>query len=336
MDHTLTYPTLTYPLTPSSDRLLVAICIAVAFHLALIFGIGFELEDPPRPLQTLEVILVQKHSEPEPEKVDYLAQANLLGGGDSEARERPTVPLSSPFPEQQPELASSPALTSIPTPQQRLQDAVQTNVAPPPPVERPKKDHSIASMEGLEVPETKTAAEPVSRRFSRPAAEKTAQSTTVLPTERVEQADSPSAASLMSNAFAIASLNAEIAQRLETKAHRPRKKFISATTREYRYAAYMEAWRSKVERVGNLNYPQEARRKQITGSLVLDVALKPSGSVQNISVRRSSGYSILDQAAIRIVRLAAPFAPFPPDIRRDVDILNITRTWQFTQRFSSR
>jgi len=91
----------------------------------------------------------------------------------------------------------------------------------------------------------------------------------------------------------------------------------------------MEAWRSKVERIGNLNYPDEARKRKLSGSLILDVALNPDGSVNDVVVRRSSGQKILDDAAIRIVHLAAPFAPFPADIRKDTDILHITRTWQF-------
>ena len=91
----------------------------------------------------------------------------------------------------------------------------------------------------------------------------------------------------------------------------------------------MEAWRAKVERVGNLNYPDAARRNKLTGSLILDVALNADGSVNQINVRRSSGSKILDDAAIRIVELSSPFAPFPDNIKAETDILHITRTWQF-------
>ena len=91
----------------------------------------------------------------------------------------------------------------------------------------------------------------------------------------------------------------------------------------------MEAWRAKVERVGNLNYPDEARRQNLSGSLILDVSLNPDGSIEQVTIRRSSGKQILDDAAIRIVELASPFAPFPDNIRDNTDILHITRTWQF-------
>ena len=100
----------------------------------------------------------------------------------------------------------------------------------------------------------------------------------------------------------------------------------------------MEAWRSKVERIGNLNYPDDARKRKLSGSLILEVALNPDGTVNQITIRQPSRYKILDDAAIRIVRLAAPFSPFPEGIREDVDILHITRTWQFlsSQRLLSK
>lgn len=94
----------------------------------------------------------------------------------------------------------------------------------------------------------------------------------------------------------------------------------------------MEAWRAKVERVGNLNYPDAARKQNLSGSLILDVALNADGSINQITVRRSSRQKILDDAAIRIVELASPFAPFPEQIRKGTDILHITRTWQFLNK----
>ena len=139
----------------------------------------------------------------------------------------------------------------------------------------------------------------------------------------------PSASELLSNSLRMAALISEVKRKLATKAKRPKRTFISASTREYKYAAYMEAWRAKVERVGNLNYPEEARKRKISGQLVLDVALNPDGKINQITVRRSSGHKVLDDAAIRIVELAAPYAPFPEAIRAETDVLHITRTWQF-------
>lgn len=110
----------------------------------------------------------------------------------------------------------------------------------------------------------------------------------------------------------------------------PRRKFISAATREHLFASYMSAWIAKVERIGNMNYPEAARRQGVEGSLVLSVDILADGSVDQIRVLRSSGHDLLDEAAVRIVRLSAPFAPLPPEITEQVDILTITRTWQFS------
>ena len=132
-----------------------------------------------------------------------------------------------------------------------------------------------------------------------------------------------------SRSLEMAALSAEIERKLRTWAERPRRKWISARTREDRFAAYMVEWRRKVERVGNLNYPDRAARLGLSGNLLLEVALNPDGTVADIALRRSSGEPILDDAAVRIVKLAAPFAPFPPGIAEDVDILHIERTWFF-------
>ncbi len=101
-----------------------------------------------------------------------------------------------------------------------------------------------------------------------------------------------------------------------------------ARTQEYVFAAYMDAWQRKVERIGNLNYPDEAKRHRLAGSLILQVDLNPDGTVRDVQLLRSSGEKILDDAAIRIVRLSAPYAPFTPAMREETDILQIIRTWQ--------
>lgn len=123
-------------------------------------------------------------------------------------------------------------------------------------------------------------------------------------------------------------LQAQIDRRIEDYQKRPRMKFIGARAKEYRFAQYEEDWRHKIERVGTLNYPSQARGK-LYGNLRLTVTIKPDGSVKSVELDRSSGLKILDAAAFRIVRMASPFAPFPPDIRKDTDLLVITRTWFF-------
>ena len=126
-----------------------------------------------------------------------------------------------------------------------------------------------------------------------------------------------------------ARLIAELDRNWQAYQKRPKRKYLNARTKEYKYAAYMEAWRAKVERIGNLNYPGEARRRRLSGRLRLDVAINADGTVNAITLRESSGHKLLDDAAQRIVELAGPFAPFSDDIRAEADILHITRTWKF-------
>ncbi len=139
-----------------------------------------------------------------------------------------------------------------------------------------------------------------------------------------------SGADLAESARAMARLEGEISKSMDEYNKRPRKKNIGARAEEYRFAQYIEDWRQKVERIGTLNYPDAARGK-LYGSLVLTVSLNHDGSLNRVDINRSSGYKVLDDAARRIVQMASPYSPFPPDIRRDTDILEITRTWYFTQ-----
>jgi protein TonB len=135
---------------------------------------------------------------------------------------------------------------------------------------------------------------------------------------------------LVQRSLEIVRLEAQINKNLSMYEKMPKRKFIGARTQEYRYAQYVEDWRAKVERIGNLNYPEIARTQKIYGSLTLTVSIRSNGSVEDIEINRSSGQRILDASAARIVKLSAPFPPFPPDIAKDTDILSITRTWTFT------
>jgi protein TonB len=145
--------------------------------------------------------------------------------------------------------------------------------------------------------------------------------------ERTPQ-DQPDAAAEERRKQEMAQLAAERRNSIDNYAKRPKKKFISSNTKEYAYAAYMRGWVDRVERIGNLNYPNEARRRGLHGEVLLTVTLNRDGTVKGIEVVQSSGQPLLDAAAQRIVRLAAPFPALPPDKER-IDELNITRTWQF-------
>ncbi len=278
-----------------NDRFGVSMFGSFLVHMVLILGVTFSLPKlrglPGLP--TLEITLVQTASDKRTLDPEFLAQANQEGGGDSDAAEIAKNPL--------PVREISPVNRDFPTFQSK-------------PQKRVKSERELTTMLSLE------DLRKIKDQESRP--------------DKKEMQLQPPSLGLMARAELEeerARLNAEISRTWQEFQKRPRHKFLNARTQEYKYAAYMDAWRAKVERIGNLNYPDAAKRRGLTGNLLLDVALNADGSINNISMRRSSGQKILDDAAIRIVELSAPFAPFPPEIREDLDVLHITRTWKFNE-----
>ena len=190
----------------------------------------------------------------------------------------------------------------------------------------PKADPGVAP-EPLEAQAPPPEPEPVPRMLST-----IAPSLQALPMPKDQRETEPSllppGRDLVEQSLEMARLAAEIERRQALMAKRPKRKFISASTREYEYATYLRAWVAKVERVGNLNYPDEARRRGLGGRLVMTVAVRRDGSIEEIVLNRSSGLGLLDQAAMRIVRLSEPYPPLP-QAKDNIDVLHITRTWQF-------
>ena len=272
-------------------RMKVAVGISLLIHLALMFGITVKLPDlsPPAAQPPLEVTLVNARSQARPQKADALAQANLDGGGNTNARRRAKSPL--------------------PVPREDKQGA-QLALAQ-------------KQVEQLE----RQARQLMTQARSKP----TVAAAPETPQPKEEQQVVPDAADIVSRGLEIARLEAQIARDLDSYQQRPRRRFIGARTQEFRFARYIEDWRVKVERVGEVNYPQAARSQGIYGSLVVTVSIKADGTLDRVEINRSSGQRILDAAALRIVQLAAPYAPFPADIAKDTDIISITRTWIFTR-----
>jgi protein TonB len=157
----------------------------------------------------------------------------------------------------------------------------------------------------------------------------------VLEETQVDQPDTerPSAARLMRQSVEMASLQPERDRQIQWKSKLPRRKFISANTQEFEFASYMRAWVAKVERIGNLNYPSELRQKKLHGDLVLTVGIRRNGTVESIDIMRSSGVREVDLAAVRIVKMCAPYSVLPDNLSEQVDILHITRTWRFETGF---
>lgn len=282
------------PLVGPKDRLLSTLLYAMAVHLVLLLGLQFDLglSDTTELQPSLDITLVPGQFEETPEQADFLAQANQQGGGDSDERAKPTTVLQA----DQRIVAEQPLPAPVP-------DASK-------PAQAAQPDKAILA-----------ASAPSSHQVA----------SNPLKAESKPQPKKLSAASLMRQSRQFARLQAQLAEQQQASAKRPRKKIISASTKEYAPAAYMEAWRAKVERVGTMNYPEAARRAGISGSLRMAVEIRPDGGVSKISISRSSGYPVLDKAAIRVVNLAGPFAPLPAAITKDADLLVIVRTWQFSE-----
>lgn len=205
------------------------------------------------------------------------------------------------------------------------QDQRATTPLPPAPRDQDGDDleQSQRRIQELEAHQQRLAAKARSRTLVAAKPDKEEQPT---PTP----APSLSGRDLAHSALAMARLEGAIDKELNEYNQRPRKKFIGTRASEYRFAQYIEAWRSKVERVGTLNYPEEARGK-LYGKLVMTVSINSDGSLASIEINRSSGHRILDDAARRIVTMAAPYGDFPPAIRKDTDVLVFTRSLRFTQ-----
>lgn len=189
-------------------------------------------------------------------------------------------------------------------------------------VQRPEPGQAPQQRTAQAPPQAPVAPEPILHARTgepAPAAEtpESVHAPTLPPGEELLQAD-----------LEAARLASELERERRLYAQRPIRKHLSADAKEFEWAAYLRAWVQRVERIGNLNYPDLARRRSLSGSLVMTVAVRRDGSVESIQVVRSSGYPALDEAAVRSVRLAEPFPPLPPN-RENVDVLSITRTWRY-------
>ena len=273
------------------NYLIYFLILSFLLHAVLLFvrftdNLRKQTDDGARPMQ---VVLVNAKSATRPHKAELLAQTNLDGGGNTDAKARAT----SPFP-----------TTEDADPQTELK-------------QRLEQVHELEQQQARMLTQLK----------SKSAIEKPAPATRPLP----DAGTSPDAIDLMARSLQMAKLQAQIDRDYNAYQSRPKRKNIGARTEEYRFARYVDDWRLKVERVGNLNYPDEARQKKLYGSLRLTVHIKSDGAVEKVDIDRSSGSKILDEAAVRIVQMAGPYAAFPDDIRRDTDIVAITRTWVFTR-----
>jgi len=272
------------------DRFSFTLFIALALHAIIVLGITFAPEPPKSSAQTMEITLSQFDDEQDPEKADFLAETSQKGSGTEEE----PVEMTSPQPS----------------------ETSENEIQPVQPVP-PSRTEPVARQEQAVVQtETKTRRSAPEPEAAEPEPE------TPLPVREKK--------SLMERSLEIASLEARFDQQRQAYARKPRvMRVTSASTLKSTNAAYVRSWVNKVVRVGNINYPSEARRENLYGNARILVSLREDGTVKELAILESSGSTILDDAAIRIVRMAAPFAPFPDSLKENVDELEIIRTWVF-------
>lgn len=264
--------------------------LAGVLHAILILGIGWSYVEHKSASPSLEVVLAQHKSEQEPEDADFLAQVSQQGSGTLEEKREVTTTEMANFEDNVVRKIDPVQQQATRKPKEDTTKLVSTNA--------PSRNKTvIKSPEDID-PETELAKE--------------------------------SNVSLLQRSLEIASLEAELAEKRQEHAKRPRKRQLTAvSTKSVADAYYLSNWQERVERIGNQFYPAEARRKKLYGNVRLMVAVDAEGKVLEIRVLKPSGKKVLDQAAIQVVRRAAPYAPFPEEIRKNTDILEIIRTFKF-------
>jgi len=315
----------------ANDRLIFTLLFSVIIHLVIVLGVTFDVTSPltNQRQMSLDITLVKQQTEDAPKEADFLAQANNDGGGETERKTLEPSPEPAPASEQK----SSPPATvaeSAPIKHTSQQQAISI----------PKK--AAAKSQQASKPTPQTAAKKntsISKAIVQEKAERIVHQALETADTRQQEATEASTEQtvdtprplILPNLSEIAVLQNKYDATAQALNKRPKKRKLSASTKEYAAAAYMRGWEMKVERIGNFNYPQEAKRQGINGSLMLTVDVNPDGSVppDGIVISRSSGHKLLDDAAVRIVRLGAPYSAIPDNVLQGNDMLTIIRTWKF-------
>ncbi|MFQ3185099.1 MAG: protein TonB [Marinomonas primoryensis] len=273
------------------DKFSVALFIAISAHVLMAMLIGFNFELPAPKPKTLEVTLVQ-HTTKAPKDADFIAQANQQASGTELRKQKLTTTENSRF---------------LSDTIQEISPPVQPQLASAEPIDEPsllatKNQKAVFEIAKESEKEPKTLEEQFRGETQIP--------------------------SHLSND--IATLEALLDQQRQSYAKRPRiRRLTSVSAKVAMDAQYLDDWRRRIERIGNIHYPEEAKRNHLYGELRLAVILLPNGHVDDIEVLHSSGVRVLDDAAMRIVRLAEPFQVFPTELKKEVDQLEIIRTWRF-------
>ncbi len=275
----------------TADRLSFTVFLALAFHALIIFGISFSLDKGGSQSPTLEITLATHKAKLAPEKADYLAQFNQEASGTEDVSRQLTTDQSAEF--------SDTVIRDInPSP--------QTKAVTP----SEQRDLQTITTRGDSQQKTRLQIDPN-------------------PSEELELQEGKLEELPLLSAE-IASLRAKLDHQRQEYAKRPRiRRLTSVATKTSLEAEYLHRWSSKVEFIGNRNYPEEALKDRIYGTLRLAAVIKANGTIDHVEILQSSGHRMLDEAALQIVHLASPFMAFPADIRKEYDQLEIIRTWHF-------
>lgn len=295
----------------------IAIWVSLAIHAAIL-SIHFEpeLKKFTDNLPILDVMLVNAKTHNKPDNADTFAQANLDRGGNTDHNRKMKTALPS-LKQQKTEFTVQPMAEA----KSGAKAAQQTSE-----VTQEQKRVAMLEKEAQELmTQMKSSTKMDSQAVQKAVANESDSGSQESPNKELKLHDKTASALEMNH------LEALIAKQSDDYQKRPKRKFIGARTKEYRYALYVDAWRQKVEKIGNLNYPEAAKDLKLYGQLQMTVSIKADGSIEKIELNKSSGHKVLDEAAKHILEMAAPYARFPDDVHKEIDVLSITRTWTFTK-----
>ena len=274
----------------SSERFKFLVFLSACAHVMLIFGVGFTYFEDIKGESSIEVTIAQYRSKMRPDYADFIAQENQTGSGSQNESAAPVTPFTS-------DVNDNKINEVLPTPEAHLLN------------DKPEQP-------GFTALSSKNGEQAVAQKQDK---------TEVEDSQAMSEQSSAEDLSL-----AIASLQAQLDFQKQSLAKQPRRYTISsASARKSHEARYLDSWRLRVEAVGNINYPIQARQQQIFGNVRMLISINASGQISETRILQSSGQSLLDQAALDIVNLAAPFEPFPEELKVEADILEIIRTFRF-------
>ncbi len=274
----------------TSERLNFTLFLALAVHALIIFGVSFGVDFNQQLSPTLEITLATHKAEQSPDKADYLAQFDQQASGSEDKAQELSTRQTAEFADTEiRDITPMPSIQASQAKENLLQQQVTTS-----------------ANNAFKLPQVK---EPDPFK----------------PTPTMGEINNAELRNVE-----IASLRAKLDQQRQAYAKRPRiRRLTSVATKSSYDAEYLYKWSSKVEFVGNRNYPEQALRTGTYGKLRLSVIVNANGTIDSAEVLQSSGHRILDEAALQIVYLSSPFPPFPPEISKNTDQLEIIRTWRF-------